>query len=95
MPTRPVPNSWNVYLRSLPARDIGWRLAHDDARHILDINDNISLYVHPDDDDAPAVVAGLRKLAETAAEMAAALETYQARKLAERSLAAEVGMLED
>lgn len=43
--------------------------------HSLDITDDISLYVQPETADVAAVTAGLRKLAESAAQMADALES--------------------
>ena len=65
-------NTFSVYLRDLPARDIEFRVL-DDGRHVLDITGDVQLYVRPDEDDLPAVIAGLRKLADTASEMAGAL----------------------
>jgi hypothetical protein len=65
-------DSFTVYLRDLAANDISFRVI-DDGRHILEITRDISLYVRPDDDDLDAVIAGLRKLADAAEEMAGAL----------------------
>jgi len=67
-----APDSFNVYLHGLAASDVEFRVL-DDGRHVLDITDDISLYVRPGGDDLEAVIAGLRKLAETAEEMAGAL----------------------
>ena len=64
-------DSFCVYLHSLPARYIGRRVLGD-GRHVLQITDDVSLYVRPDDDRAP-IIEGLRKLAATATEMATAL----------------------
>jgi hypothetical protein len=65
-------DSFHVYLRGLAANDISFRVL-DDRRHVLEITDNVSLYVRPDEDDLDAVIAGLRKPADTANEMAGAL----------------------
>jgi hypothetical protein len=62
-------DSFSVYLRDLPASEIGFHVV-DDGRHILDITRHVGLYVRPDEDDLPAVVAGLRELAATASQMA-------------------------
>ena len=65
-------DSFSVYLRDLPADEISFRVV-DDGRHVLDIARDVSLYVRPGEDDLDAVIAGLRKLADTAGEMAGAL----------------------
>ena len=65
-------DSFSVYLRELPADEIDYRVV-DDGRHILSITIDVGLYVRPDDGDLPGVIASLRKLAETASEMAEAL----------------------
>lgn len=65
-------DSFSVYLRDLPADEISFRVV-DDGRHILEITRDVSLYVRPGEDDLAAVIAGLRKLADTAGEMAGAL----------------------
>jgi len=74
----PVSNAgdtFHVYLRDLPACDVGFRVIGD-GRHILDITANVQLYVQPERDDLPAVIDGLRKLAEAAGEMAGALSRH-------------------
>lgn len=66
----------SVYVRELPAHQVGYRVLAD-GRHVLDINDDISVYVRPDrDGDLAAVTAGLRKLAAAATEMAEALSSH-------------------
>jgi hypothetical protein len=66
---------FSVYLRNLPADRIGFHVL-DDGRHVLDISPDVSLYVRPDEDDLPAVIEGLAKLAATASEMAGALNRH-------------------
>ena len=68
---------FHVYLRSLPTRPIEFRVS-DDGRHVLYITDDVVLYVRPAEDDVPAVIAGLRKLAAAAGEMAEALSSHGA-----------------
>jgi hypothetical protein len=65
-------DSFRVYLRDLPADEIRLRVT-DDGRHILNITIDVALYVRPAENDLPAVIAGLRKLAAAAEEMAGAL----------------------
>ena len=69
-------DTFSVYLHELPADEIDFR-ALDDGRHVLWITQNVQLYVRPDKDDLPAVLAGLRKLAATASEMAEALSRHE------------------
>lgn len=64
---------FSVYLHDLAVREVGYRVSGDSV-HILDITDDIQLYVRPEDDDLPATITALRKLAATSAEMADALE---------------------
>jgi hypothetical protein len=68
-------DSFNVYLHGLDAREIEFPVI-DDGRHVLDITQDITLYVRPWEDDLGAVTAGLRKLAEAASEMAGALSHH-------------------
>lgn len=65
-------DSFTVYLHDLPASEVEVRVL-DDGRHVLSITGDISLYVRPAKDDLGAVVAGLRKLAAAAEEMARSL----------------------
>lgn len=65
-------DSFNVFLRGLESGEIEFRVL-DDGRHVLDIAPGVALYVRPAEDDLDAVIAGLRKLADAAGEMAAAL----------------------
>lgn len=86
-------DSWNVYLRGINARAVEVRLADKDEadydrRRILDISDEISLYVKPSDDHAPDTIIGLRALAAAALEVANSLEAAAAAEAAAR---AEVG----
>ena len=69
-------DTFTVYLRDLPAREISFRVT-DDGRHVLGIAGDVQLYVRPDEEDLPAVIAGLRKLAATASEMAEALSRHE------------------
>jgi hypothetical protein len=66
-------DSFTVFLRDLAAGEVEFR-ALNDGRHVLQITRDVDLYVRPDQDDLPAVVAGLRKLAATATQMADALD---------------------
>lgn len=68
-------DTFSVYLHSLPAGEVEYR-AIDDGRHILAVNRDVWLLVRPGEDDLPAAVAGLRKLAEAAGEMAGALSEH-------------------
>jgi len=68
-------DTFHVYLRDLPADEIGFHVAGD-GRHILDITADIQLYVQPERDDLPTVIDGLLKLAEAAGEMAGALSRH-------------------
>ena len=65
-------DSFTVWLHSLTADEIDYRTVSD-GRHILHITIDVGLYVRPDDGDLPGVIAGLRKLAANASEMAEAL----------------------
>ena len=65
-------DSFTVYLSGLDAGDVDFRVIAD-GRHILNITLDVGLYVRPAEDDLPAVIAGLRKLAAAAGEMAGAL----------------------
>jgi hypothetical protein len=65
-------DSFAVWLRNLDAGEIDFKVL-DDGRHILHITTDVALYVRPDESDLPAIIDGLRKLAATAGEMAAAL----------------------
>jgi hypothetical protein len=67
-------DTFAVYLHGLEAREIEFRVL-DDGRHWLDITDDVSLIVRPDDDDLAASITGLRKLAAAATEMADALSS--------------------
>jgi hypothetical protein len=69
-------DTFTVFLRNLPADEITFRVL-DDGRHVLDITQDVGLWVRPDEDDLSAVVAGLRKLAATANEMAEALSRHE------------------
>jgi hypothetical protein len=73
-----APDAFSVYLRGLAARDVEFRVIGD-GRHILGITSDVSLYVRPAEDDIPAVIAGLRKLAGAAGEMARALGAEDAK----------------
>ena len=73
-------DSFSVYLRELPAREIEFCVI-DDRRHILSITTDVGLYVRPDEGDLDGIIAGLRKLAETASEMAEALAARNRGKL--------------
>lgn len=63
-----------VYLRGLDSSDISLRVL-DDGRHWLDITLDVALIARRDDEDLPATVAGLRKLAAAATEMADVLSS--------------------
>lgn len=73
-----IPAMFTVYLRNLNARDVEFRVI-EDGRHILQITRDVSLYVHPDEDDLAAIAEGLWKLATDASDMAAALEAGSPR----------------
>lgn len=64
-------DSFLVHLHGLAADEVSFRVL-DDGRHVLGITDDISLCIRPGD-DLGAVIAGLRKLADAAGEMAMAL----------------------
>lgn len=69
------PNMFNVFLRSLPADQIACHVT-DDGQHVLGITAGIQFCVQPDEDNVPAAIDGLRKLAATASEMAGALNRH-------------------
>ena len=68
---------FHVYLRRLPTRQIEFRVSGD-GNAFLHITADVVLYVRPAEDDVPAVIAGLRKLAAAAGEMAEALSSHAA-----------------
>lgn len=75
MASRARPDTFTVYLHHLDARPIEWCVI-EDGRHITR---DVALYVRPEADDVAAVTAGLRQLAESAAQMADALDRVPAR----------------
>ena len=65
-------NYFNVYLRSLNANEIEFRML-EDGRRWLDIADSVAIMVRPDDDRLEITIAGLTALAEAAGKMASSL----------------------
>ena len=76
-------DAFSVYLYGLDPAEVESRVL-EDGRHVLDITRDVALYVrtrptadgYVPADDLPAVIAGLRKLAATAEEMARTLDAF-------------------